>query len=81
MELYFFASIQLRYKTNIKRTNLCAGCQKEEQFHYGTSDAKKWNYQTCTILKPTDSYGVLTFPGSHSKSANVILSKLNLNLV
>jgi hypothetical protein len=31
----------------------------------------EWSYDSCTKTMPTDAYGKLTFPGSHSKTANV----------
>jgi hypothetical protein len=53
------------------RTNLCTGCLKEESAHTEIGSLPKWNYKSCTVLEPTDAYGVLTFPGSHTKNANV----------
>ena len=61
------------------RTNLCAGCQKRAEDHASTCDDKKWDYKKCTLIEPTDAYGVLTFPGSHSKTANVIIQNISFN--
>lgn len=57
------------------RTNLCAGCEKNRIDHSEISEDSKWNYKDCTVLSNTDAYGVLNFPGSHSKSAKVAVIK------
>lgn len=59
------------------RSELCSGCGCAKCEHESPADQNekipslKWDYKTCTIRKPTDSYGRLLFPGSHFKSAKV----------
>jgi len=70
---YFKRRFCHRYVRN-PHTNLCDGCKfKEfEGFHLGVHNQPKWDYETCTQLAPTDAYGKLIFPGSHSKTASYI---------
>lgn len=54
------------------RTNVCAGClQKKYDGAHEAEGTSEWNYKQCTKLEPTDAYGKLTFPGSHTKTASV----------
>ena len=50
---------------------MCAGCQRDETYHTEFGNETSWKYEKCTRLETTDAYGVLTFPGSHSKKADV----------
>lgn len=62
----------------IKSSKLCVGCQlkiNEGSHKYTTNE---WNYRMCTSLQPTDAYGKLAFPGSHSKTASVRQSQIML---
>ena len=56
-------------------TLLCSGCNGRKTDHNEISDDpdKQWNYKECTSISPTDAYGLLNFPGSHSKTAKVFL--------
>ena len=47
------------------------GCQKKVNEGAHKYTGNDWSYPTCTSLMPTDAYGKLAFPGSHSKTANV----------
>jgi hypothetical protein len=58
------------------RDRLCQGCQKEFEFHLESGKpGEKWTHQACTVLEQTDAYGVLTFPGSITKRADVKIFK------
>lgn len=52
-------------------TKLCVGCQQKINEGAHKYTGTEWNYKTCTIMQPTDAYGKLAFPGSHSKTASV----------
>ena len=56
-------------------SKLCIGCQQEKLngIHEPNKHESIWNYETCTILEPTDAYGKLSFPASHSKNAEVLV--------
>jgi transient receptor potential cation channel subfamily M protein 2 len=69
--VYFKKRVCYRFVENPK-TNLCAGCQQEEEFHKEKSQSAVWKYDECTVCEPTDAYGALTFPGYQSKKAKYI---------
>ena len=68
---YFQRRVCVRYVPDPK-TKLCVGCQQKVEDGAHKLTGTEWNYKTCTALLPTDSYGKLTFPGSHHKTASYI---------
>ena len=68
---YFQKRVCMRYVPDPK-TKLCIGCQQKIEDGGHKFTANEWNYKQCTTLYPTDSYGKLTFPGSHHKTASYI---------
>lgn len=53
------------------RRGICVGCKNVMNNGKHKNFAMKWDYKTCTHTKETDAYGIITFPGSSSKNANV----------
>jgi hypothetical protein len=59
---------KLRDKENSEK---CAGCNKPRDKHARVHNEKEWNSLNCTVLEPTDAFGVLKFRGSYTKEAQV----------
>lgn len=67
----FFFSFLYFFYYFLKSSKLCIGCRHKIDEGSHKYEGNEWNYRLCTELSPTDAYGKLTFPGSHSKTASV----------
>ncbi len=69
------------------RSDRCRGCKRDSQDRLHEKEAQNWNYIDCSKLQTTDSYGILNFPGSLRKRANVnkhfhvVLLKTNFDVI
>ena len=53
------------------RPELCKGCKHGPNGGSHEKQSHEWNYKDCTKLVTTDCHGILDFPGSFRKKANV----------